>query len=684
MNKNRAVTYSLLAHIRQNSTLVKGPLDIFVPLLKRTLSKMNEDKIFSGKNINEIKTYTDKLYYLDFPFPVIRKILRQISEEVNTKEQRKLILNNDDSFQIIGYHFTEIEETINTHKNDVEQLEKMFKEFCDTNDDDVEVTSIFEFIDKNRQELSKYLANRDTSRTPDFTLEAQFVNFFKRIPELYEHIKGIYLGSIISTYIEFKTEPIDSDIELLFDTNFLVALLDLNTPESFHTAKTLMKVCENQGFKFTVLMDTINEMRGLLEAKALKFNESFLIKKIYAEDIYNACDRKGLNQADLERIADKLENLLNNEGINIVYHTEKYKNIAKYSSEYTTFQKYRNSKAAALHDATATHYVRQKRGKRISKFEKVNCWFVNNAISRDNNFYRKMENQNILPEQIKADDLLNVLWLSNPAVNQNMGFSDVADIGLSSLISVTLTENLPKSSLIRELDNNIHKYAQEEINDEDIIRLSTRIANKELKDLSNLNKLAELPSKEAFVKRLETEIEKQKRKEEERAKQFNNVLEEFQKHSKSLEKQKGEIEQKSKDFDKKINKISSDNFDKQSHIQKLENELEQKDQKRYKEKSDEFVKKQILRWRLKSIIPFIVSLIFLVCGVLYFLSLAEWNTARALTAFIAWKNNIIILLIIFTGGVFFSYSCKMMYDCFFNHTQIQNFKKGIDIPDKFE
>jgi predicted nucleic acid-binding protein len=444
MNKNRAVTYSLLAHIRQKSTLVKGPLDIFVPLIKRALSKMNEDGIFSGKNINEIKAYTDKLYTIDFPYSVIRKILLQIAKDVNTEEQKKIILNNDDSFQIISYHFTEIEETINVHKTDIENLEKLFKEFCDTKDEQIEATSIFQFIDRNRQGLSKYFANRKDNNSTDYTLEAQFVEFFKKIPELYEKIKGIYLGSIISTYIEFKTEPIDSDIELLFDTNFLVALLDLNTPESYHTAKTLMKVCKNQGFKFTVLMDTIQEMRGLLEAKASKFNESFLIKKIYAEDIYNACDRKGLNQADLERIADNLETLISQEGISIIYHTEKYKNIARNSSVYKTFQKYRNSKAAALHDATATHYVRLKRGKRVSKFEKVNCWFVNNAISRDNEFYRKIEDNNVQPEQIKADDLLNVLWLSNPAVNQKLESNDVADIGLSSLISVTLTENLPK------------------------------------------------------------------------------------------------------------------------------------------------------------------------------------------------------------------------------------------------
>jgi hypothetical protein len=379
-----------------------------------------------------------------------------------------------------------------------------------------------------------------------------------------------------------------------------------------------------------------------------------------------------------------LETLISQEGISIIYHTEKYKNIARNSSVYKTFQKYRNSKAAALHDATATHYVRLKRGKRVSKFEKVNCWFVNNAISRDNEFYRKIEDNNVQPEQIKADDLLNVLWLSNPAVNQKLESNDVADIGLSSLISVTLTENLPKTSLIRELDDNIHKYAQEKIKDEDIIRLSTRIANKELKDLKNLNKLAELPSKEAFVKRLESEIEKQKKKEEERAKQFNNVLDEFQKHSKTLDKQRKDIEKKSKVFDEKLNMMSSDSLSKDSKIAQLEKELEENKKKHFEGKKEVFIKNKISKWRQKSFIPFVIGLLMIIGGLIYFLYQASWNPTEALTLFTAWQNNIIVLFVIFIGGIIFAYSCKMIYDCYFSHSQIENFKKGINIPDKFE
>ena len=86
MNKERAITYSLLAHIRNTGSLAKGPIDIFIPLVKRALSKMNNDGIFKGKSIIEIKTKTDSLYNIDFPIPTLKKILDEICKEINTDE----------------------------------------------------------------------------------------------------------------------------------------------------------------------------------------------------------------------------------------------------------------------------------------------------------------------------------------------------------------------------------------------------------------------------------------------------------------------------------------------------------------------------------------------------------------------------------------------------------------------
>src|SRR5690606_6204094 len=97
-NKERAITYSLLAHIRNTGTLAKGPIDIFIPLVKRALSKMNIEGVFKGKSILEIKSKTDSLYSLDFPIPVLKKILEEICKEVNTEETTHFVLYKDGAF----------------------------------------------------------------------------------------------------------------------------------------------------------------------------------------------------------------------------------------------------------------------------------------------------------------------------------------------------------------------------------------------------------------------------------------------------------------------------------------------------------------------------------------------------------------------------------------------------------
>lgn len=308
MNKQKALTYSLLAHIRTTSSLVKGPLDIFVPLIKRVISKMNDQNIFSGKSISEIKVYSDKLYSLDFPIPVIEKILRKIASEINTKENTFFQLYQDKSFAINGYFFTEFEEDVRKHKVEIDNLETLFRDFIKTTEsEEINDKSIFNFIEKNKHSLSKYLSNKPYSNGEDYSAEAQFVDFFKNITPVYELIKEIYLGSILAGYIEFEPTNAKMNVELLLDTNFIIGLLDLNTSESTHTCKTLLKIAAAQGYTCKILSDTIEETKALLQAKSVHFNNSFLQKKINPEDIYNACERRNLTNVDLERISDNLE-----------------------------------------------------------------------------------------------------------------------------------------------------------------------------------------------------------------------------------------------------------------------------------------------------------------------------------------------------------------------------------------
>lgn len=690
--KQRAITYSLLAHIREKGALIEGPIDVFVPLIKKSLSNLNSKGIYSGESIFEIKTYADSEYGVDFPIPVLRKILKRIAQQINSENQEKLALHLDDSFQILNYSFTEFDDTLQIQMTEVENLEKLFADFCITCQMKVaDKSSILSFIEKNKISLSKYLANAQDKTHHDYSNEARFVEYFKKIPPVFDLIKKIYLGSILASYLEYKTEEIKTNIELLFDTNFILGLLDLNTPESTHTCNKIIEIANRQGYILKVLNDTVIETTTLLRAKALNFDTSFLTKKVYPEDLYNACERRGLKQTDLERITDHLVTLLNTFKIMVIPDTTKFRNIAKFSKEYEIFKKYRNTQASALHDATAIHYVRLKRGKKIKDFENVNCWFINNAINREK--YESSEIETIRDdfqsEMIKADDFLNILWLSNPQINLTIGTDDISEIGLSALISLTISESLPKATVIKELDDNIQKYSKDgAITDNDVLRIATRIATKQLTDIEYLNKLAK-ENKEKFVKRLNEEAKKQKEQEDQRIANMNKTLESFAKSAEDLKTLKDDLEKKASQLDEKVQKLENEKTTKSDEINKLQDELKNERIKHAKYENqirskhrDDYIQKQVKKWRYKTIIELIIFVGILVCGIIWLLSSCDWNFNQALIKYKDLSANIIVSTILsLIGLIFSSILLNSLFSKFRDYPNIEAYIRTIKIPE---
>ncbi|MFY8110439.1 MAG: hypothetical protein ACOVKP_00390, partial [Flavobacterium sp.] len=282
MIENKAITYSLLAHVRNNGTLIKGPIDVFVPLVKRTLHQLNMKGILKGESVIEIQKEANCMYSIDFPIPVLKSILSQIANEVNTdNEHKNFVIHQDGSFILRSFFFEDFEEKIQDIKRETSGLEKLFQDFCSIHNLESEKTkTLFDFIDINKLSISRYLCNSIPPNGHDYTIEAQFVDFFKKIPKVFDTIRRIYLGSIISSFLEYKTEDLQHDLELLFDTNFIISLIDLNTPESTHSCRKLIEVGKNLDFKFTVLNETIEETKSLLQKKAETLQNSFLSRRI--------------------------------------------------------------------------------------------------------------------------------------------------------------------------------------------------------------------------------------------------------------------------------------------------------------------------------------------------------------------------------------------------------------------
>lgn len=625
----RAITYSVLAHIKNSGLLVDGPLDIFIPLVKKSLHLLNsERKQYKGENISEIRAIIEEQYGIDFPLPVLNTILQKLAKEINTEKEKVFELYQDGAFWIKDYIFEDYDEQLKESKRKIQDLQNAFKDFCKINDvSEVEGNCIFKFIEKNRLSISRYLSLSSIPNGKDYTLPALFVDYFKSIPHFYNQIRDIYLGSTLTCILDYEFSETKIQATLLLDTNFVVSLLDLNTPESTHTCEKLLEVCKKIGYNFLILPETIEETKNILSFKSTNLDKVAISKYVNKEDIFNACERRKLSRVDLDRISDNLESSLEGHDIQIIANTTSLKNKAKFSNEYKILKKYRNTDKAALHDAMAVLFVKGKREKGIKEFEKVNCWFVNNSISHDTDeggvdAIINSNNNQYQPEIIKADNLLNILWLSNPDINTSLANNDLVDIGLTSLVAFTLNESLPKARIIKELDDNIQKYKSQEITDRDVYLLSTRIANNQIKSVESLNEMAS-KNPEEFNHRIKEEADKQKKVEFDRAKKWEDLHKKLERAIESIVDEKDKIEQRFEiKKQKEIDKVSTDA---ENQIREKDIEIEQLKQDRINreneiiaEKREVFIVNQVKKWKNKG---YWFLLLFIIIVVFFFLQI---------------------------------------------------------------
>ena len=276
----RAITYGFLAHTRNSSIIQNGPLEVFVPLIKKGMSRYCIiTKGTGGKSIKEIADVIEQEYAIEIPISVLRKLLKIIEKGINDK--KLFYLHNDDSFLLKSYIFLDFEEEIQLVSQEVQLIQKIYEQFCVVYEyDEKKCPSVIDFIDHNRIALSSYISGKSKDKELDYTVAAQFVDFCKKIPAIYQLLCNLYLGSVITCYLEFKPQEAKMDVDLLLDTNFIISLLDLNTEESTKTCKKLMEITKSIGYTYHVLKDTIEETQSLLHFKSRIFNTDVIYKFI--------------------------------------------------------------------------------------------------------------------------------------------------------------------------------------------------------------------------------------------------------------------------------------------------------------------------------------------------------------------------------------------------------------------
>lgn len=603
-------TYSLLGYLKETSSSKAAITELYSPLVKKALSQYASEHgllEYKGRSLKEISDKVFSIFDIKIPLPILGKILEAIEQEIDDKNV--FALYKDGAFIIKSYVFNSIDELFELEKQNIELLETDYKSYCVDNG-----------YDYNFEELKTFILAQQIELFTDSKSDLLDLNYF--VPK-YVSIKmqdssilsvmsKIYLGSIIESYLKQNITKKVTDVELLLDTNFFISLINLNTEDAYHTCNQVYDLCRQLGYKFTMLYSTYDQIQVLLSNRISDFANKDYIGAVKCADVFSACIRRNIDKTALERIKDNVYKMIEDKGIVIIKEAQ-IKDIvekASKSKEYKDLiQSRQNNRESALNDVVARYYVEKKRGQNVKEFVDARCWFLHNSYSPYDFSYGKRIHDRYL---ISANELLVLLWLSNPAQGQNVSISDITKGGLASYVTKYRRSKMPTRETLKKIKKRADDaLAIGNITERDSFNLCIRMAEGHLtQNEVDESLLADNVTDEKFAEKL---------------KEYTNEVE------KGKQKQKRHAEAKIKNLKKTIGK-------KDDQIQSLNKRLETLEKEKYQKEKEEFVAngwKQVKRDTWITIALAMIICIFWCANEFYSKQLPTvWASAIAIASFI--------------------------------------------------
>jgi hypothetical protein len=190
---------------------------------------------------------------------------------------------------------------------------------------------------------------------------------------------------------------------------------------------------------------------------------------------------------------------------------------------------------------------------------------------------------------------------------------------------------------------------------------------------------------------LEEEAQRQTKVESQRIAKLEEVF-------KEISLRTDELEQTKKDFEENAERIVALEQDKkisENRVTELENEIIENAKKRDASeaekkanelllKQENWTNKQVQKWRQRTWIEFGIEIFLIVLAILYVLFIADWSLTKAKSLFIQFRKDVLFSGIIsIISAIFFGFTLKSIYDKYRNHSNIQNFIKGLRVPTSF-
>lgn len=581
-------TYALLAYLKETSISAQTAItDLYIPLVKKAMSEYaNENGLseYKGRSLSEIQQKIQSIFELEIPLPILAKILKSISDEIG--DENIFALYSDGAFIIKSYVFNDINTLVESERANIDLLKEDFRAYCEENG--------FKY---NFEELEQFILAQQMDIFTDKRIDLLSIDYYvpKYIQEriandsIFRIMSNIYLGSIIASYLEQNITQKVTDTELLLDTNFFISLINLNTEDAYHTCNQLFALCQQLGFRFTMLNSTVNQIKVLLSNRINDFANRDFIGSVRAADVFNACIRNNIDKTGLERIKDNITRMIDEKGILVIKDAQILDIIdkAKKSAEYKELiQKRQYNADSALNDIVAKLYVERKRGNDIREFVDVKCWFLHNSYSPYDYSYGHKVHERYL---ISANELLVLLWLSSPASGQKIKINDITKSGLASYITTYRRSKTPTRETLKIIKKRIDAVAADGlITEKDTFNLCIRMAE---------GHLTQAQVDESLVPDTITD------------EQFAAKLKEF-----SQQEESNKLQQRQKNT-KQISELTSQIEQKDGQIQNLSERIQSLENKEYQRQKDEYVGGEISKlkrdtWINAIIVGVVIALCF--------------------------------------------------------------------------
>jgi hypothetical protein len=457
---NALFSYSLLSVIREKSTNIKSLVDLFREYTETILSIEG----FNGKGtLLDLRPVFEK-YGLTIPVPTLKSILLRI----HGANKESFVLHDDFSFIFPKNLFVHDRQEIDKLELEIEELDFVYVSLCK----DVSIrpeNTLQYFIDSNKEAVVQFLSGHESAETTN----SEHFRVFKTLwqnPAFKGLIERLVAGATLSAYLEIPTVDVEYKKTLVLDTNFLVSLSDLHSSESYLTATELLGIAKKSRYFVCVFPSTIKEYKSLLARKAESNRQVTIFTATKRESIEYGCQRRGLRARDLDLYVSKIEQIVRQNGISILDQAtnQKYENKAPRSDFYRSLKDRAWNPEGALHDAMVLCYVRDQWQGTETRLSDAPAFFVTDTQGYLEN---KITSKAKLPYVVRADDLLNLLWLASPQANTTM-----AKIHLSRMSISYFEKSLPQKDLLRRLDEKVNRIKDLDIRPSDCVEIALNLA----------------------------------------------------------------------------------------------------------------------------------------------------------------------------------------------------------------